>query len=79
VLRRVPKPSDAPAAAAGKPGEAERRIVTFGDFRADRDGRMVTRRRGSLLDPAKSEFDAPGAFLTRPNGPPRRAGGGDRA
>lgn len=67
VLRRVPKPSDAPPAAAGKPGEAERRIVTFGDFRADLDGRMVTGRGGSILDLAKSEFDVLEVFLTRCN------------
>jgi len=67
VLRRVPKPSDAPTTAAGKPGEAERRIVTFGDFRADLDGRMVTGRGGSILDLAKSEFDVLEVFLTRCN------------
>jgi DNA-binding response OmpR family regulator len=66
VLRRVPKPSDAPAA-AGRPGEAERRIVSFGDFRADLDGRMVTGRGGSILDLAKSEFDVLEVFLTRSN------------
>ena len=67
VLRRVPKPSDAPAPAAGKQAEAERRVVTFGDFRADLDGRMVTGRGGSILDLAKSEFDVLEVFLTRSN------------
>ena len=67
VLRRVPKPSDTPAAAAGKSIEGERRIVTFGDFRADLDGRMVTGRGGSILDLAKSEFDVLEVFLTRCN------------
>lgn len=67
VLRRVPKPSDAPAAATGKQPEAERRVVTFGDFRADLDGRMVTGRGGSTLDLAKSEFDVLEVFLTRSN------------
>jgi DNA-binding response OmpR family regulator len=66
VLRRVPKPSDAPPA-AGNPKEGERRIVTFGDFRADLDGRMVTGRGGSILDLAKSEFDVLEVFLTRSN------------
>jgi len=67
VLRRVPKPSDAPAAATGKQAEAGRRVVTFGDFRADLDGRMVTGRGGSILDLAKSEFDVLEVFLTRSN------------
>jgi DNA-binding response OmpR family regulator len=67
VLRRVPKPSDTPAAATGKSAEGERRIVTFGDFRADLDGRMVTGRGGSILDLAKSEFDVLEVFLTRCN------------
>ena len=67
VLRRVPRPSDAPAAPAGKAEEAERRIVTFGDFRADLDGRMVTGRGGAIVDLAKSEFDVLEVFLTRSN------------
>lgn len=67
VLRRVPKPSDAPVAAVGKQTEAGRRVVTFGDFRADLDGRMVTGRGGSILDLAKSEFDVLEVFLTRSN------------
>ena len=66
VLRRVPKPSETPAS-AGKPAEADRRIVSFGDFRADLDGRMVTGRGGSILDLAKSEFDVLEVFLTRSN------------
>jgi DNA-binding response OmpR family regulator len=67
VLRRVPKPSDTPATAAGKQAETERRIINFGDFRADLDGRMVTGRGGSILDLAKSEFDVLEVFLTRSN------------
>jgi len=67
VLRRVPKPSDVPAAPPGKLAEAGRRVVTFGDFRADLDGRMVTGRGGSILDLAKSEFDVLEVFLTRSN------------
>ena len=67
VLRRVPRPSDTPAAPAGKAEEAERRIVTFGDFRADLDGRMVTGRGGAIVDLAKSEFDVLEVFLTRSN------------
>ncbi|HEY6630875.1 MAG TPA: response regulator transcription factor [Rhizobiaceae bacterium] len=67
VLRRVPKSADAPAAGAGRQAEDERRVVTFGDFRADLDGRMVTGRGGSILDLAKSEFDVLEVFLTRSN------------
>ena len=66
VLRRVPKPSETPAVTASR-GESERRIITFGDFRADLDGRMVTGRGGSILDLAKSEFDVLEVFLTRSN------------
>ena len=66
VLRRVPRPSETPAG-AGKPDDSERRIVAFGDFRADLDGRMVTGRGGAILDLAKSEFDVLEVFLTRSN------------
>jgi DNA-binding response OmpR family regulator len=66
VLRRVPRPSEA-GPAANKAGGADRRIVSFGDFRADLDGRMVTGRGGSILELAKSEFDVLEVFLTRSN------------
>ena len=66
VLRRVPRTSDTPAPGA-RPAEPERRIVAFGDFRADLDGRLVTGRGGSILDLAKSEFDVLEVFLTRSN------------
>ena len=66
VLRRVPRPSETPAG-AGKSDDSERRIVAFGDFRADLDGRMVTGRGGAILDLAKSEFDVLEVFLTRSN------------
>ena len=66
VLRRVPRPTE-PGPAAGKAGGADRRIVSFGDFRADLDGRMVTGRGGSILELAKSEFDVLEVFLTRSN------------
>ena len=65
-LRRVPRPSETPAG-AGKSDDGERRIVAFGDFRADLDGRMVTGRGGAILDLAKSEFDVLEVFLTRSN------------
>ena len=64
VLRRVPRSETAPAA---KSTEESRRVVTFGDFRADLDGRMVTGRGGTILDLAKSEFDVLEVFLTRSN------------
>lgn len=66
VLRRLPRDGEMPAA-AGKPAEPERRIVAFGDFRADLDGRMVTGPGGAILDLAKSEFDVLEVFLTRSN------------
>jgi DNA-binding response OmpR family regulator len=66
VLRRVPRPSEMPAVGS-KPAEPERRIVSFGEFKADLDGRLVTGRGGSILDLAKSEFDVLEVFLTRSN------------
>jgi DNA-binding response OmpR family regulator len=66
VLRRVPRPSEV-TAPASKPSEGDRRIVAFGDFRADLDGRMVTGRGGAILELAKSEFDVLEVFLTRTN------------
>jgi len=66
VLRRLPRDGEMPAV-AGKPAEPERRIVAFGDFRADLDGRMVTGPGGAILDLAKSEFDVLEVFLTRSN------------
>ena len=66
VLRRVPRPSE-PSRGASKDAGPERRIVSFGDFRADLDGRMVTGRGGSILELAKSEFDVLEVFLTRSN------------
>lgn len=66
VLRRVPRGGAIPAA-AGKPAEPERRVVAFGEYRADLDGRMVTGPGGAILDLAKSEFDVLEVFLTRSN------------
>ena len=65
VLRRVPRAET--SAAPAKPAEESRRVVSFGDFRADLDGRMVTGRGGAILDLAKSEFDVLEVFLTRSN------------
>jgi DNA-binding response OmpR family regulator len=66
VLRRVPRPSE-PNAGARPAGGVERRIVNFGAFRADLDGRMLTGPGGAILDLAKSEFDVLEVFLTRAN------------
>ena len=41
--------------------------MSFGGFRADLDGRMVTGPGGAILDLAKSEFDVLEVFLTRSN------------
>ncbi len=64
VLRRVPRPSEI---APRQPHAPERRVVSFGPFRADLDGRMVTGRGGAIVDLAKSEFDVLEVFLTRSN------------
>jgi DNA-binding response OmpR family regulator len=64
VLRRVPRPS---APKAAKPADAGRRIVAFGAYKADLDGRIVTGPGGAVLDLAKSEFDVLEVFLTRCN------------
>lgn len=66
VLRRVPRGGAIPAT-TGKPAEPERRVVAFGEYRADLDGRMVTGPGGAILDLAKSEFDVLEVFLTRSN------------
>lgn len=65
VLRRVPTPSEPKA--AKREGEADRRIVSFGPYKADLDGRMVIGPGGAILDLAKSEFDVLEVFLTRSN------------
>lgn len=66
VLRRVPRPAEPgkPAPAADAP---EHRTVSFGPWRADLDGRVVTGPGGTVLDLAKSEFDVLEAFLGRAN------------
>ena len=64
VLRRVPQPDEIRPA---KPAGEGRRIVSFGGFSADLDGRMITGPDGALIDMAKSEFDVLEVFLTRAN------------
>ena len=44
-----------------------RRVISFGEFQADLDGRLVTGRGGQILELAKSEFDVLEVFLTRSN------------
>ena len=66
VLRRLP-PVEASRPAAQPSGQAARRLVSFGGFTADLDGRAVTGADGGIIDMAKSEFDVLEVFLTRPN------------
>lgn len=64
VLRRV----QATEAAAAAPARAKpRRVVSFGAFRADLDGRVIVTEDGRTVDMAKSEFDVLEIFLTRAN------------
>ena len=68
VLRRLPPPGAAPATPDNdQPSENGRRIVSFGGFSADLDGRVVTGPDGAPVDMAKSEFDVLEVFLTRAN------------
>lgn len=64
VLRRLP-PQGAAVAAEAAPA-APRRVIGFGEFRADLDSRTVTGPAGAV-DLAKSEFDVLEVFLARPN------------
>lgn len=66
VLRRLPPP-EAAKSAAQHAGQSARRLVSFGGFTADLDGRAVTGADGSIVDMAKSEFDVLEVFLARPN------------
>lgn len=67
VLRRVPKPGEPGAAQRASTEGPEHRVVAFGPWRADLDGRVVTGPGGAVLDLAKSEFDVLEAFLARAN------------
>jgi DNA-binding response OmpR family regulator len=66
VLRRVPAPTGTVADDDGMARPA-RRVMTFGGFSADLDGRMVTSPSGALVEMAKSEFDVLEVFLSRAN------------
>ncbi len=65
VLRRVPRPFEPAPETAASAGS--RRAVSFGRFRADLDGRMITGPGGTILDLSRSEFDVLELFLTRTN------------
>lgn len=68
VLRRVPRPTEPVAGAKPAAADAaDRRVISFGGYRADLDGRMVTGPGGTVVDLAKSEFDVLEVFLTRSN------------
>lgn len=62
VLRRVPQP-----AGAGGAANPARRVVGFGPFHVDLDGRLVTGADGAAVGLAKSEFDMLEVFLARAN------------
>lgn len=66
VLRRVPPPAGLVSDDDG-PARPARRVVTFGGYSADLDGRMVTGPGGAMIEMAKSEFDVLEVFLTRAN------------
>lgn len=66
VLRRLPQTLE--QAGAGKSAAGpERRVVSFGGYHADLDGRLVTGPNGGVVDLSKSEFDVLEVFLTRAN------------
>mgnify|MGYP001249955501 CR=1 FL=1 len=64
VLRRLPPHEEVSAEHATS--EMPRRVLAFGEFRADLDSRTVTGP-GGTVDLAKSEFDVLEVFLSRPN------------
>jgi len=66
VLRRLPLRDEAqPSRQAAE--EPVRRMVSFGAFSTDLDGRVLTGPDGAVIDMAKSEFDVLEVFLTRAN------------
>ncbi|UCI08736.1 response regulator [Mesorhizobium sp. B1-1-8] len=64
VLRRVPQPAEPQPAKTETGG---RRLMSFGGFQADLDGRLVTGVNGAVIEMAKSEYDVLEVFLTRAN------------
>ena len=67
VLRRVPPQGSVPAASGPQPEANARRVISFGGFSADLDGRVVIGPDGLPVEMAKSEFDVLEVFLTRAN------------
>lgn len=67
VLRRVPAGGAEAPRAAPASSRSPNRVVAFGPFHADLDGRLVTGPDGAPIEMAKSEFDVLEVFLTRPN------------
>ena len=65
VLRRLPQTLEQAASKAAS--APERRVVSFGGYQADLDGRLVTSPKGDVVDLSKSEFDVLEVFLTRSN------------
>lgn len=63
VLRRVPSSLDRPEAVGG----GARKLVIFGAFSADLEGRRVVGPAGAAVDLSKSEYDVLEVFLSRPN------------
>jgi DNA-binding response OmpR family regulator len=67
VLRRLPKEGQTPDAPAAKPAAlSAKRLLAFGPYKVDLDGRLVTGPAGPIELP-KSEFDVLEVFLVRPN------------
>lgn len=67
VLRRLPRETPVSRERGSSDQGKARRSVTFGDFIADLEGRILTGPDGATVEMAKSEFDVLEAFLTRPN------------
>ena len=67
VLRRLPAEPARVASPEGKTAAKVRRMVAFGSFEADLDGRRLAGPDGQVIDLAKSEWDVLEVFLQRPN------------
>lgn len=66
VLRRIPAREEQASAQRAPVAAPARRILSFGELKADLDGRIITGPAG-IIDLAKSEFDVLEIFLRRPN------------
>lgn len=67
ILRRLPEEPARAATPEEKPAGKARRVVSFGGFEADLDGRRLFGPDGEAIELAKSEWDVLEAFLQRPN------------